>query len=69
MLQNMRQHIKPHNEPSKRYICKSECIQREGVGGRGMQRGGVDRAGPMGTTDSEFGSDWLPSGERGAGIG
>lgn len=34
-----------------------------------MQRGGVDRAGPMGTTDSEFGSDWLPSGERGAGIG
>lgn len=29
MLQNMRQHIKPHNEPSKRYICKPECIQRE----------------------------------------
>lgn len=33
-----------------------------------MQRGGVERAGPMGTTDSELGSDWLPTGEEG-GIG
>lgn len=33
-----------------------------------MQRGGVERAGPMGTTDSELGSEWLPSGEGGGGL-